>query len=323
MGKKTNLKASLSNFQEKQKKAQLQKTKEAAKKATVKQALKPSAKSRGKRPAQRVKKATIPVAASDTILLIGEGNFSFARALFISRCESIAHLPPSNVTATAYDSEEACYEKYPDAQDIVKDLRERGVTVIFDVDARRLDSHKELKKRRWKRIIWNFPHAGKGISDQDRNVLSNQLLILDFLKSAGPLLEDGVMPSLHSKTSRRKRGNDHDSEEDGGHDTVENSLIKQRGTILMTLRNGTPYTLWDLPRLAKKPPIPHSSSVSPSIPNLRYIQLRSFTFDPTIWHGYEHRMTKGWVEGLGRGEGGTEGVEDRTWEFCLADQDLE
>jgi len=318
MCRRTNLKVSFSHFQEKQRQVQLQKSKEAAKKAAVRHALKPSAKSRGKR---QVKKATIPFATSDTILLIGEGNFAFARALFISGHESIVHLSPSNVTATAYDSEEACYEKYPDAQDIIKDLRERGVTVIFNVDARRLHSHKELKKRRWKRIVWNFPHAGKGISDQDRNVLSNQLLILDFLKSAGPLLEGGTMPPLHSGTSRRKRGNDHDSDEDHEQDAVGSTLVKQRGTILMTLRNGAPYTLWDLPRLAKKPPNPHPSSVSPSTPNLRYIQLRSFTFDPTIWHGYEHRMTKGWVEGLGRGEGGVEGVEDRTWEFCLADQD--
>jgi 25S rRNA (uracil2634-N3)-methyltransferase len=160
MGKKTNLKATFSNFQEKQKQVQLQKSKEAARKAAVKQALKPSSKSKGKRPAQQIKTATIPFAASDTILLIGEGNFSFALALFTSGHDSITHLVPSNVTATTYDSEEACYEKYPDAQNIVKDLRQRGVIVLFDVDARRLNTYKELKKRRWKRIIWNFPHAG-------------------------------------------------------------------------------------------------------------------------------------------------------------------
>lgn len=160
MGKKTNLKATLSNFQEKQRQTQLQKAKDAVKKNILKKS-KPSAKSKGKRPTQfNVNSSTIPFTASDTILLVGEGNFSFARALFSSGHETLSHLPPSNVTATTYDSEDACYGKYPDAKEIVQGLREKGVKVLFDIDARRLEVCKELKKQTWQRIVWNFPHAG-------------------------------------------------------------------------------------------------------------------------------------------------------------------
>jgi 25S rRNA (uracil2634-N3)-methyltransferase len=161
MGRKANLKASLSIFQEKQRQAQIQKTKDAAKKERLRKKdhsnspkHQRSAKSKGKRP------ATIPFTATDTILLVGEGNFSFTKALFTSGHGILAHLPPSNVTATAYDSEDTCYEKYPDARQIVQELKQRGVIVLFNVDATKLNTHKELKKRKWKRIVWNFPHAG-------------------------------------------------------------------------------------------------------------------------------------------------------------------
>lgn len=163
MGRKTNLKAMLTHHQDRQRKAQLQNAREAARKDALKKSTgkgNPSAKSKGKRPAQS-RSSTIPLTASDTILLVGEGNFSFTRALFTSGLASLEFLPPVNVTATAYDSEECCYAKYPDAQEIVKELRERGVTVLFNVDARRLDACKELKKKKWQRVVWNFPHAGR------------------------------------------------------------------------------------------------------------------------------------------------------------------
>lgn len=262
MGKKTNLKALLSDFQEKQRKAQLQKAKEAAKKDVLKKknSGRLSANSKGKRP------ETMPFFPSDTILLIGEGNFSFARAFFTSEHEALTHLPPANVTATTYDSEETCYEKYPDAKQIVQELREKGVVVLFEVDARKLSSHKELKKRKWKRIVWNFPHAGafisfwlilpspngtclllgKGISDQDRNILSNQVLLLDFLKSAAPLLEGGAIPSMSSRNSQMKKKTLTGSDDEGDDMVVDMAptQMKERGTILITLRNGHPYTLW-------------------------------------------------------------------------------
>ena len=104
---------------------------------------------------------TIPFRPIDKILLIGEGDFSFARALLHDAPLELEYLPPKNITATAYDSEEACYEKYPNAKDIINLLRQKGVEVLFGVDGTRLERVGALKGRRWDRVVWNFPHAGQ------------------------------------------------------------------------------------------------------------------------------------------------------------------
>ena len=114
-------------------------------------------KGKGKR------RSTVPFQETDRILLIGEGNFSFARSLILH--SSLRHLPAVNLTATAYDSEEECFEKYPEAREIVQGLKERGVEVLFSVDATALEKCKALKGRRWNRVAWNFPHAGEWTAD--------------------------------------------------------------------------------------------------------------------------------------------------------------
>lgn len=175
--KKSSLKSTLSRFQEKQHRDQLQKSKDAAKADKLKKSLHKSkagtttsrhtvaVKSSGSfesvKGDQSHNAAIIPFTPTDTILLIGEGNFSFTRSLFISDHPEIRHLPPANVTATAYDSEDVCYEKYPDARDIVADLRNRGVRVVFGVDAASVSTKKGFRGRKWRKIVWNFPHAGE------------------------------------------------------------------------------------------------------------------------------------------------------------------
>lgn len=107
------------------------------------------------------RRITIPFRPTDRILLIGEGDFSFARALVHNAPAELEYLPPKNVTATAYDSEEACYEKYHNTKDIVGLLRQKGVEVVFGVDGTRLERVGALRGRRWDRVVWNFPHAGQ------------------------------------------------------------------------------------------------------------------------------------------------------------------
>lgn len=266
---------------------------------------------------------TIPFTPTDTILLIGEGNFSFARALLVDAPAGLEHLPPAAVTATSYDSEEDCYAKYPDAKEIIETVRRRGAQVLFNVDATRLHKYPAFKGRRWDRIVWNFPHAGKSITDQDRNILSNQQLILDFLRCAPHCLVQGPTPLVHQKRRRKSRDDDDDEDEvvmDNMSDSDAEPSIPPaaataaRGTILITLRNVPPYTTWDVPRLAKSPPKPSKTG---DTPNPRYKLLRSFQFRRSLWKGYEHRMTKG-ERAHGQGTTGV-GGEDRTWEFCLQD----
>jgi len=260
----------------------------------------------GKRRGESRRGSTNPFKASDRILLIGEGNFSFALALLR---HPLDHLPPANIVATTLDAEEECYTKYPDAEENVRELREKGARVLFGVDATRLDKTSVLKGKVFDRIVWNFPHAGKGITDQDRNILSNQVLILGFLRSAARFLVRGPAPQMQTSRKRERPSSD---DEDGYTDGDKDQSVdgRTRGTILITLRNVPPYTEWDVPKLAKSPPAPRTSA---DVSNPHYVLFRSFVFKRGDWKGYEHRMTKG--EGK-TGEGG----EDRTWEFFLRDE---
>ncbi|KAI0081174.1 hypothetical protein K474DRAFT_1588398 [Panus rudis PR-1116 ss-1] len=316
-GKKTSLKAALSSQQTRLKKKQeaLQAAQLAEQKSKKKPNQTPSS-SRGKGKAIS-RPATIPFSPTDKILLVGEGNFSFTRALVDDPPAVLQYLPPGNITATAYDSEPDCYSKYPDAEQIVQVLREKGVEVLFKIDATKLEKCSALKGRKFDKIVWNFPHAGKGITDQDRNILSNQLLLLGFLRSAARLLATGPIPSI-SGTRKKKKKDDDESEDEGAGSASDAEMDKApgttRGSVLITLRNVPPYTLWDLSKLAKNPPPPEHTNEPP---NPRYIQLRSFVFDRSMWKGYEHRMTKG-ERAHGQGKTG-QGGEDRMWQFCLRD----
>lgn len=100
---------------------------------------------------------------------------------------------------------------------------------------------------------------GKGIADQDRNILSNQMLILGFLRSAAKILQLGPVPSFSNAKKKKKSSEDDDEEEDVTMpDTLQNDedadetyqfftpseTIQTRGTVLITLRNVVPYTQW-------------------------------------------------------------------------------
>lgn len=150
---KGKLKTALSSQQ-----SRLKKKQEAAHAEQVEKAKQgPRPKGKAKAPPPR---PTIPFDPTDRILLIGEGNFSFCRALFLTPPNALEFLPPGNVTATAYDSEDECYSKYPEAQDIVSVLKQKGVQVLFNVDATKLEKCALLKGTKWDKVVWNFPHAG-------------------------------------------------------------------------------------------------------------------------------------------------------------------
>ncbi|KAJ6601443.1 hypothetical protein DFH09DRAFT_1257922 [Mycena vulgaris] len=322
---KAALQSQQSRLKLRQKASQAAQTAELKKNGATKgqQRPKPQAgKGKGKEVLAPPRRPTIPFRATDKILLIGEGNFSFARALIVDPPAELTHLPARNVTATAYDTEAECYEKYPEAAEIVREIKAAGVEVLFGIDATRLGKVSAFKGRKWDRIVWNFPHAGKGITDQDRNILSNQLLVLGFLRAAEGALAPGPVPEFNV-SKKPKRPADDDDDEDDNVDVDEDANLEDtnfilpvsfRGTVLITLRNVAPYTQWDVPRLAKHPPPPASASAPQ---NPRYTVLRSFAFSRGTWKGYEHRMTKG-ERAHGTGKTG-DGGEDRTWEFCLQD----
>ncbi|CAG8684374.1 16682_t:CDS:2, partial [Acaulospora colombiana] len=158
-----------------------------------------------------------PYQPGDTILLIGEGNFSFAHVLAESVLRT-GHL----IIATALDSEEVVNKKYEDAREHISAFIKCSGKVLYEVDGTRLNKCKELKNKRFDKIVFNFPHAGIGIKDQDRNILANQKLIKSFLSSATPLL---ASQTLYSEL------ND--------------------GEIHITIKTGLPYDNWNIKKVIK------------------------------------------------------------------------
>lgn len=293
--------------------------------------------------AKALSRATVPIACDDTVLLLGEANFSFARALIEGRGHA-GHL----VCATAYDSEKDTYDKYPDAAANVEILRAAGARVAFGVDAGALErSHKVVGKGpRWSRVVFNFPHVGKGITDQDRNVRENQVLLLRTLKSVAPLLTVG--PSAFPLLVKGKKGKGKGkgpapkakrprspsfSDDEAANDEEEFGVAGRRtrpvpasfhppdrqGTLLITLLAQPPYSEWELPKLANRPP---PTCPGTREPQPRYRVLRSFDFVPAAWPGYAHRRTIGWREGLSKANNeeimGRQG-RARTWEMAVWD----
>ena len=127
--------------------------------------------------------STIPFDPEDRILLIGEGDFSFAKSI-------VEHHGCYDVTATCLDSKDEVHDKYnPQAEQHIEYLEGEGQVVLYGVDATKLESVKALRKGGlFRRIVFNFPHVGGKSTDVNRQVRFNQELLVKFFTSATPLL---------------------------------------------------------------------------------------------------------------------------------------
>ncbi|KAI8634850.1 hypothetical protein F5Y19DRAFT_127583 [Xylariaceae sp. FL1651] len=229
---------------------------------------------------------TIPFSPEDKILLVGEGDLSFAASL-------VEHHYCADVTATVFEkSREELVEKYPQAADnIAKIEAEDGCRVLFGVDATKMapfanNHYKPMRSSKKKqgsedgssrftttttttatmsaqgvmdRVIFNFPHVGGKSTDVNRQVRYNQELLVSFFQRATPSLAPG-------------------------------------GSIVVTLFEGEPYTLWNIRDLAR-----HSG-----------LQVeRSFRFQAGAYPGYHHARTLGVVRNRDGEVGGGWKGEDR------------
>ncbi|CAN8097438.1 unnamed protein product [Discula destructiva] len=200
---------------------------------------KPDAKPSTQTVAQRELAPTIPFSPEDAILLVGEGDLSFSRAL-------VEHHYCENVTATVLEASlEELTEKHPHVAENVDYIEGDGSKIIYGVDAKKMGPWIRKAGKEsvgiFDRIIFNFPHVGGKSTDVNRQVRYNQELLVDFFKRALLSLAPG-------------------------------------GTIVVTLFEGEPYTLWNIRDLGR-----HAG-----------LQVeRSFRFQAAAYPGYKHARTLG------------------------------
>lgn len=193
-----------------------------------------------------------PFEPNDNILLVGEGDYSFAVSIIKDG------LATAVVTCTSYDSENEVLDKYETAKNNIEYLRrsvnndelknstvltaETKISIHFEIDATKMHLQKPLKSQLgyYDCIIFNFPHLGNSVKDQDRNILQHQKLILDYFDSAQELINP------------------------------------ESGKIVVALFEGEPYDSWKIKQLAK---------------SKHLVSLVSSVFDWKAFGHYNHRLT--------------------------------
>ncbi|XP_057725595.1 uncharacterized protein At4g26485-like [Arachis stenosperma] len=127
------------------------------------------------------------------ILLVGEGDFSFALSL------ATAFGSASNIVATSLDSKESLVRNYSRASKNLDELKNLGCTLVHEVDGHIMNHHPLLKNKLFDRIVFNFPHAGfHGREHEWLQIMLHQEVVSGFLKSARKMLkEDGEVHVTH------------------------------------------------------------------------------------------------------------------------------
>ncbi|KAI8962454.1 hypothetical protein F5Y11DRAFT_322644 [Daldinia sp. FL1419] len=213
---------------------------------------------------------TIPFAPEDKILLVGDGDLSFAASL-------VEHHYCADVTATVLEKNlEELVEKYPHVPENIAKIEAEDSKVLYGVDATKMAPFLDKKGKDgvgiMDRVIFNFPHVGGKSTDVNRQVRYNQELLVEFFKHATPSLAPG-------------------------------------GSIIVTLFEGEPYTLWNIRDLAR-----HTG-----------LQVqRSFKFQASAYPGYHHARTLGVVKTKsGETGGGWKGEERAARSYIFVRKDDE
>ncbi|XP_027337460.1 uncharacterized protein LOC113851183 [Abrus precatorius] len=130
------------------------------------------------------------------ILLVGEGDFSF------SLCLAKSFASASNIVATSLNSFDEVTKMYKNAKSNLDDLQNMGACLLHGVDATKMKLHSDLKKQRFDRVIFNFPHADYWKEDDPLIIKMHKDLVLGFFKNASCMLRaDGEIHVSHKITA--------------------------------------------------------------------------------------------------------------------------
>lgn len=144
---------------------------------------------------------------NSNVLLIGEGDFSYCRALvsfflamekgFKEANEGEECVRKWRIIATSLDNRETVTRKYRKAKVNLLFLEATdGVEILFGVDGTKLHENRELKQvypvSGPTRIIFNFPHTGAGIKDRERNIVAQQKMLKGFFDSVIKFMQTRV-----------------------------------------------------------------------------------------------------------------------------------
>jgi 25S rRNA (uracil2634-N3)-methyltransferase len=244
-----------------QEKSELQKTQTQLKQKSMK-----SGHSKKQKQQQKPAKAFIPFAKDSKILLVGEGDFTFAKSIVEE-----AYIEPHNLIATSYDSLDELKAKYPGVEDTLAVLQEFGVDVRHEIDATNLLQSLKLNPSKPKSnrplfsdrgfldyIMFNFPHTGRGMKDVDRNIRDHQNLLLAYFKSCKSVF---------------KLVNNQSQNDFGGYQPTTN-----KGKIILSLFEGEPYISWGVKILGRSED---------------YRVERSGKFEWQTFPQYHHKRTNG------------------------------
>ncbi|XP_044378809.1 heavy metal-associated isoprenylated plant protein 41 [Triticum aestivum] len=100
-----------------------------------------------------------------TILLVGEGDLSFSRAI------AAGFGSGANLVVTSLEDYDSLTDKYPEAKSNLAELEKLGAVILHGVDAHTMRLHPDLKLKRFDRIL-----------------LEHQKVVKAFFESAGHLL---------------------------------------------------------------------------------------------------------------------------------------
>lgn len=229
--------------------------------------MKNGAKQKKRQQPQREAKAFIPFEPTSTLLLVGEGDFSFAVSVV-----KMGYVEPAKLLATSFDSYEDLLAKYPNVEENLNYLKEEGVKVLHNIDATDLSLSLKLNptkkvqpklfdvRQKLDYVMFNFPHTGRGMKDVDRNIRDHQKLVLGYFKSSKQLLD------LVNNEAYNDFGGYVDPEKATG--------LK----IILSVFEGEPYISWGIKSLARTE---------------GYCVERSGAFNWSAFEGYHHKRTNG------------------------------